>query len=86
MDTGLGKDSLSIISQGNISSFADNKPERRGIFEDAGVSKYKKRKLESIRKLERTNENLGRIGDIVVELEKQVGPLKRQKATKQRSI
>ena len=46
MDTGLGKDSLSIISQGNISSFADNKPEeRRGIFEDAaGVSKYKKRK------------------------------------------
>ena len=81
MDTGLGKDSLSIISQGNISSFADNKPEeRRGIFEDAaGVSKYKKRKLESIRKLERTNENLERIGDIVVELEKQVGPLKRQK-------
>lgn len=81
MDTGLGKDSLSIISQGNISSFADNKPEeRRGIFEDAaGVSKYKKRKLESIRKLERTKENLERIGDIVTELEKQVGPLKRQK-------
>lgn len=81
MDTGLGKDSLSIISQGNISSFADNKPEeRRGIFEDAaGVSKYKKRKLESIRKLERTKENLERIGDIVAELEKQVGPLKRQK-------
>lgn len=81
MDTGLGKDSLSIISQGNISSFADNKPEeRRGIFEDAaGVSKYKKRKLESIRKLERTKENLERIGDIVSELEKQVGPLKRQK-------
>lgn len=81
MDTGLGKDSLSIISQGNISSFADNKPEeRRGIFEDAaGVSKYKKRKLESIRKLVRTKENLERIGDIVAELEKQVGPLKRQK-------
>ena len=81
MDTGLGKDSLSIISQGNISSFADNKPEeRRGIFEDAaGVSKYKKRKLESIRKLERTKENLERIGDIVAELEKQVGPLKKQK-------
>jgi len=81
MDTGLGRDSLSIISQGNISSFADSKPEeRRGIFEEAaGVSKYKKRKLESIRKLERTTENLDRIGDIVVELEKQVGPLKRQK-------
>lgn len=81
MDTGLGRDSLSIISQGNISSFADSKPEeRRGIFEEAaGVSKYKKRKLESIRKLERTTENLDRIGDIVIELEKQVGPLKRQK-------
>lgn len=81
MDTGLGRDSLSIISQGNISSFADSKPEeRRGIFEEAaGVSKYKKRKLESIRKLERTKENLERIGDIVTELEKQIAPLKRQK-------
>lgn len=81
MDTGLGRDSLSIISQGNISSFADSKPdERRGLFEEAaGVSKYKKRKLESIRKLERTKENLERIGDIVHELEKQIGPLKRQK-------
>ncbi len=81
MDTGLGRNSLSIISQGNISSFADSKPdERRMIFEEAaGVSKYKKRKLESIRKLERTKENLERINDIVAELEKQVGPLKRQK-------
>ena len=81
MDTGLGRDSLSIISQGNISRFADNKPEeRRAIFEEAaGVSKYKKRKIESIRKLERTTENLDRIGDIVFELEKQIGPLKKQK-------
>lgn len=81
MDTGLGRDSLSIISQGNISSFADSKPdERRALFEEAaGVSKYKKRKLASIRKLERTKENLDRIGDIVNELEKQVAPLKRQK-------
>lgn len=81
MDTGLGRDSLSIISQGNISSFADSKPEeRRAIFEEAaGVAKYKKRKLESIRKLERTKDNLERIADIVNELEKQVGPLKRQK-------
>lgn len=81
MDTGLGRDSLSIISQGNISTFADSKPdERRGLFEEAaGVAKYKKRKLESIRKLERTKENLERIGDIVFELEKQIGPLKRQK-------
>lgn len=81
MDTGLGRDSLSIISQGNISSFADSKPdERRALFEEAaGVSKYKKRKLASIRKLERTKENLDRIGDIVNELEKQVAPLQRQK-------
>lgn len=81
MDTGLGKDSLSIISQGNISSFADAKPEeRRGIFEEAaGVAKYKKRKEESLRRLERTTENLDRVEDIVLELEKQLHPLARQK-------
>ncbi|WP_050635366.1 chromosome segregation protein SMC [Candidatus Stoquefichus sp. SB1] len=81
MDTGLGRDSLSIISQGNISSFADSKPEeRRGMFEEAaGVAKYKKRKLESIRKLERTKDNLDRVEDICLELEKQIAPLKRQK-------
>lgn len=81
MDTGLGKDSLSIISQGNISSFADSKPEdRRGMFEEAaGVAKYKKRKIESIRKLERTQDNLERVEDICTELEKQIQPLRRQK-------
>lgn len=81
MDTGLGRDSLSIISQGNISTFADSKPEeRRGMFEEAaGVAKYKKRKLESIRKLERTKDNLDRVEDICLELEKQIQPLKRQK-------
>lgn len=81
MDTGLGRDSLSIISQGNISSFADAKPEeRRSIFEEAaGVAKYKKRKDESLRKLERTTENLERVQDIVYELERQIGSLKRQK-------
>lgn len=81
MDTGLGRDSLSIISQGNISTLADSKPEdRRGMFEEAaGVAKYKKRKLESIRKLERTKDNLDRVEDICLELEKQIQPLKRQK-------
>jgi len=81
MDTGLGRDSLSIISQGNISSFADSKPEdRRAMFEEAaGVAKYKKRKLEAIRRLERTTNNLERIEDIVYELEKQLQPLVRQK-------
>ena len=81
LDTGLGRDSLSIISQGNISNFADSRPEeRRAIFEEAaGVSKYKKRKIEAIRKLERTTYNLNRIKDIVYELEKQIAPLKKQK-------
>ncbi len=80
LDTGLGKDSLSIISQGTVVSFADAKPiDRRGIFEEAaGVAKYKKRKLESLSKLERTKDNLERCTDILNELEKQVSPLKRQ--------
>ncbi|MBQ6450460.1 MAG: AAA family ATPase [Solobacterium sp.] len=80
LDTGLGKDSLSIISQGNVISFAESKPlERRGIFEEAaGVAKYKKRKLESLSRLERTKNNLDRSNDILLELEKQVSPLKRQ--------
>jgi len=80
LDTGLGKDSLSMISQGNISSFAEAKPiDRRAIFEEAaGVSKYKKRKIESLSKLERTKDNLDRTGDILSELERQVTPLKRQ--------
>lgn len=80
LDSGLGKDSLSMISQGNISSFAEAKPhERRAIFEEAaGVSKYKKRKIESLSRLEKTKENLERTFDILNELEKQVSPLKRQ--------
>ena len=79
LDTGLGKDSLSIISQGNVISFAEAKPlERRGIFEEAaGVAAYKKRKLESLSRLSRTQENLDRSADILAELEKQVSPLKR---------
>lgn len=80
MDTGLGKDSLSIITQGNISSFADAKPEdRRSLFEEAaGVAKYKKRKKISLSKLEQTKENLDRLQDILDELERQIGPLEKQ--------
>lgn len=79
LDTGLGRDSLSIISQGTISYFAEAKPiERRVIFEEAaGVSKYKKRKIESINKLERTKENVDRMQDIVDEISRQVNSLKR---------
>ena len=80
MDTGLGKDSLSIITQGNISSFADAKPEdRRSLFEEAaGVAKYKKRKKVSLSKLEQTKENLDRLQDILDELERQISPLEKQ--------
>ena len=80
LDTGLGRDSLSIISQGNVLTFAEAKPlERRGIFEEAaGVAKYKKRKMESISSLKRTSDNLERSQDVLTELEKQVSPLKRQ--------
>lgn len=79
LDTGLGRDSLSIISQGNVVSFADAKPaERRGIFEEAaGVAKYRKRRMESLSRLERTKDNLERSNDILLELEKQVSPLKK---------
>ncbi|MEG0822885.1 MAG: AAA family ATPase [Erysipelotrichaceae bacterium] len=80
LDTGLGKNSLSFISQGDVASFSDARPEdRRSIFEEAaGVAKYKKRKVESVNKLNRTDDNLSRAEDIISELERQVLPLKRQ--------
>lgn len=80
MDTGLSKGSLAIISQGNVSKFADSKPEeRRQLFEEAaGVAKYKKRKEESLRKLDRTNENLTRVSDIVNEIARKIEPLAKQ--------
>ncbi len=80
LDSGLGKDSLSMISQGNINAFAEARPyDRRAIFEEAaGVAKYKKRKIESLNRLERTKDNLDRTYDLLSELEKQVSPLKRQ--------
>lgn len=88
MDTGLGRDSLSIITQGNISSFADARPEeRRSLFEEAaGVAKYKKRKKTSLAKLEQTQANLDRLQDILDELERQLGPLERQAAKARRYI
>ncbi len=90
MDTGLGRDSLSIISQDKIQDFAKARAEdRRAIFEEAaGVAKYKKRKLESVSKLEKTQDNLNRLEDIINELDIQLGPLKRQanKAEKYREF
>jgi len=88
MDTGLGRDSLSIISQNSINAFVQSKPQdRRGMFEEAaGVAKYKARKRESVAKLERTSANLERVEDITSELERQLGPLKRQKRKAERYL
>lgn len=80
MDTGLGRDSLSIITQGNISTFADAKPEeRRLLFEEAaGVAKYKKRKKTSLAKLENVSANLERVQDQIDALQKQMESLEEQ--------
>ncbi|WP_018132882.1 chromosome segregation protein SMC [Effusibacillus pohliae] len=77
MDTGLGKEAYSIIGQGRIDEILSNKAEdRRGIFEEAaGIVKYKARKREAEKKLEETAGNLIRIGDIIGELENQIGPM-----------
>ena len=81
LDTGIAKESFNIISQGKIEEILSNKPtDRRVIFEEAaGVLKYKKRKEEALRKLEKTNDNMSRVEDIIGELEIQVTPLKEQK-------
>lgn len=80
LDSGIGKESFNIISQGEVQKILSNSPyDRRIIFEEAaGVLKYKKRKEEALRKLERTHNNLDRINDIISELELQVEPLKEQ--------
>lgn len=80
MDSGLGKESFSIISQGKVESIFNSKPEeRRAIFEEAaGVLKYKTRKKKAEQKLTETEENLNRVQDIVYELEDQVEPLREQ--------
>ncbi|MBO4569814.1 MAG: chromosome segregation protein SMC [Clostridia bacterium] len=79
-DTGLGRDSYCVIGQGKIDSLLSVKPEdRRAIFEEAaGISKFKSRKIEAERKLERVAENITRLSDIISELERQLGPLKDQ--------
>ena len=78
LDTGVGKDGYSIIGQGRIDEILSNKPEdRRAIFEEAsGVSKYRYKKEESLRKLEKTEANLLRIKDILYEIEQNEARLK----------
>ncbi len=80
MDSGLGKEAFSIISQGKVEEILSSKPEeRRTIFEEAaGVLKYKTRKKKAEAKLEETRANLNRVQDILHELEGQVEPLKIQ--------
>ena len=80
LDSGSGKESFSIISQGDIANIISAKAEdRRIIFESAaGVLKYKKRKEEASKKLEKTHDNIDRINDIISELESQIEPLKKQ--------
>ncbi|TMW73185.1 chromosome segregation protein SMC [Alteribacter natronophilus] len=80
MDSGLGRESFSIIGQGRIEEILSSKPEeRRKIFEEAaGVLKYKTRKVKSEKKLADTQDNLNRVDDILHELHGQVEPLREQ--------
>lgn len=82
LDSGMGRYAFNIISQGEVEKVISNSPyERRVIFEEAaGVLKYKKRKEEALRKLEKTNENLTRVKDIKSELDSQIEPLREQSA------
>ena len=80
LDTGMSKESFNIISQGEVDKILSNSAyDRRVIFEEAsGILKYKKRKEEALRKLDKTHNNLDRINDIITELELQITPLKEQ--------
>ncbi len=80
LDSGMGKESYNIISQGEVDKILSNSgTDRRVIFEEAsGILKYKKRKEEALRKLDRTHNNLERVSDIIAELEIQLTPMKEQ--------
>lgn len=80
LDSGMGKYAFNIISQGEVGKIlSDSSLDRRSIIEEAaGVLKYKKRKEEALRKLDKTNDNLTRVKDIISELDTQLEPLKVQ--------
>lgn len=82
-DTGIGKEGYSIIGQGQIDKILSGKPEeRRELFDEAaGIVKFKRRKNMSLKKLDEERQNLIRVNDILSELEKQIGPLKKQSET-----
>ncbi len=80
LDSGMAKESYNIISQGEVERILSNSAiDRRIIFEEAsGILKYKRRKEEALRKLDKTHNNLDRVNDIIAELERQIEPLKEQ--------
>ncbi|MDB5294257.1 MAG: smc, partial [Phycisphaerales bacterium] len=80
MDTGVGVDAYSVIEQGRVAALLEANPEeRRLIFEEAaGISKFKQRKKEAVRKLEKVDQNLVRVNDIVEEVEKRLRSVKLQ--------
>ena len=81
MDTGLGRDGYSMVSQGKIETLISGKSdERRDMLEEAaGISHYRYRRTDAMRRLDQAEENLLRLRDILTELETRVGPLKAQK-------
>ena len=78
-DAGLGREGYSIVGQGRMDAILNAKPDdRRAIFEEAlGISKFRVRKVETERKLEKNKDNMSRLYDIMTELERQLGPLKK---------
>ena len=80
LGSGVGSKSYAIIQQGNIGAITDASPEERRHFieEAAGVTRYKSRKIEAIRKIDKTHRNLERVADIIVEIKRQMASLKRQ--------
>ncbi|HEY3758007.1 MAG TPA: chromosome segregation protein SMC [Opitutaceae bacterium] len=82
MDTGVGRTSYSIMAQGQIDQILSSKPEeRRAVFEEAaGITKYKSQRREALGKLALTDQNLARVSDIIGEVGRQIGSLRRQAA------
>ena len=80
MDTGVGRTSYSIMAQGQIDQILSSKPEeRRSVFEEAaGITKYKSQRREALQKLALTDQNLARVADVIGEVARQIGSLRRQ--------
>ena len=76
----MGAKSYAVIQQGNIGAITDADPDERRVFieEAAGVTRYKNRKKEALRKVDNTNQNLLRVRDIIAEVSRHMGGLKRQ--------